>query len=87
VHLLFFFSGGGGGCTTPSFFSFFGGGHTLQEAAAEALFDAAKEGNEDLVKTFIANGADVDGHRDKARKQRTCIAHFFPFMAAWTCGI
>jgi hypothetical protein len=34
-------------------------------AAAKAVFDAACNGNEELVKTCIANGANVDGHKDE----------------------
>ena len=37
-------------------------------SSAKELFGAAKDHIEDLVKACIANGADVDGHRDKVRK-------------------
>lgn len=34
-----------------------------QAASAQELFEAAEKGNEEVVKTCLAKGANVDGHR------------------------
>jgi hypothetical protein len=40
-------------------------GRLNQAVATKELFDAARDGQEDLVKKFIADEADVDGCKDE----------------------
>jgi hypothetical protein len=46
---------------------------SLQATATDKIFDAAKDGNDDLVKKYITDGADVDGHRDLVKLEEWAL--------------
>ena len=49
---------------------------SLQAAATKEIWTAAKDGKEEVVKTCIAKGADVDGHKDEVREAAHAISYF-----------
>ena len=62
-----------------SFFICCGHCPSFQAAEDKKLFDAASRRQEDVVRTCIANGADVDGHKDEVRETPRTLLLFYQF--------
>jgi len=68
-------------CLTPLLCVVFVRPFSSQTAEDKKLWDAAYRGHEDVVRTCIANGADVDGHKDHVRKTIHLKVGFFHFIS------